>query len=296
MSALSGIPQRIAANPICGYGNNASPAVEPTAWATIALTAAGLFAPADTARRWLLNQQKNDGSWPSNPHGENSVWTTSLALLACLNSNMPARAAIDRGVASLLANQGKSRPKHPNFGHDSEITGWAWVSDTSSWVEPTALAVLALKAAGYGDHWRTREGVRLLKDRLLPDGGCNYGNTSVLGNVLRPHVQPSGLALLALAGESSPEPTVQDRVAKSLGYLERSVDPRTTVASLSFALLGLAAHQRRPAYWQSALETAWQRSNDTFAWSAYRASLVVVTDLYEQIPVFPQTISSRPNP
>ena len=33
---------------------------------------------------------------------------------------------------------------------------------------------------------RTREGVRLLRDRLLPDGGCNYGNTTVLGQTLSP--------------------------------------------------------------------------------------------------------------
>src|SRR2546428_787916 len=87
--------------------------------------------------------------------------------------------------------------------------------------EPTALAatamhVLALKAAGHRDHPRTREAVRLLIDRLLPGGGCNYGNTIVLGQELRPQLQPTGLAMLALAGETDPD----GRVAMSLAYLK----------------------------------------------------------------------------
>ncbi|NIL97353.1 MAG: hypothetical protein GTO53_07125 [Planctomycetales bacterium] len=35
--------------------------------------------------------------------------------------------------------------------------------------------VLALKCTGRGGHPRGRSGVAMLKDRLLPNGGCNAG-------------------------------------------------------------------------------------------------------------------------
>jgi hypothetical protein len=100
------------------------------------------------------------------------------------------------------------------------------------------LHVAALKAAGRGRHARTRDGVRLLIDRLLATGGCNYGNTIVLGQMLRPHVQPTGIALVALANEIN----LSGRVAKSIAWLKRAIGQETTTASLAWALLGLSAH------------------------------------------------------
>ena len=78
----------------------------------------------------------------------------------------------------------------------------------------------------------------MLLDRQLPGGGLNYGNTFVLGQLIRPHVQPTGIALLALAGETNIEP----QVAKTLAWLRRSLSPETTPQSLAWALLGLRAH------------------------------------------------------
>ena len=119
-----------------------------------------------------------------------------------------------------------------------QLVGWAWAEGTHSWLEPTAFAVLALQAAGQSNHARTREAVRLILDRQLPGGGCNYGNTVVLGQRLRPHVQPTGIALLALAGENDSDV----RITKSIAWLRRSIGPETTAASLAWALLGLRAH------------------------------------------------------
>jgi hypothetical protein len=126
------------------------------------------------------------------------------------------------------------------MGHDSTLVGWPWVTGTHSWVEPTALAVLALKSAGESDHPRTREGVRLLHDRLLPSGGCNCGNTIVFGQELLPHIQPTGLALLALHGE----PDHDGRIARSLAWLQSAVDGQTAAASLAYALWALARYGR----------------------------------------------------
>ncbi len=91
------------------------------------------------------------------------------------------------------------------------------MAGTHSWVEPTAINVLALRSAGQAGHPRCREAVKLLLDRQLPEGGWNYGNTTVLGHVLRPQVQPTGLALAALAGETD----ARSKVQPSLDYLHR---------------------------------------------------------------------------
>ena len=103
--------------------------------------------------------------------------------------------------------------RYEELGHDSSLIGWPWVEGTHSWIEPTAWAVLALKAVGLRQHPRTREAVRLLVDRLLPEGGCNFGNTYVLGQQLLPHLQSSGICLLALAGEKIDDPRI-DRTSR----------------------------------------------------------------------------------
>ena len=128
-------------------------------------------------------------------------------------------------------------------GHDTSLTGWPWVAGTHSWVEPTAWGLLALRAVGQGQHARAREAAHLLQNRLLDAGGCNYGNTVVLGQQLLPHVQPSGLTLMALAGEG----VAAGRIEPSLDYLEQELGPTTTPASLAYGLMGLAAFDRWPA-------------------------------------------------
>jgi hypothetical protein len=147
-------------------------------------------------------------------------------------------APIGRAVAWLLQSCGETAEDSADFGHNAQLVGWSYAEATHSWIEPTALAVAALKAAGQAAHARTREGVRLLVDRQLPAGGCNYGNTQVLGQMLRPHVQPTGIALVALAGEED----ASGRVARSIAWLRRSIGQQTTTASLCWGLLGLAAH------------------------------------------------------
>ncbi len=87
---------------------------------------------------------------------------------------------------------------------------------------------------------------------MLPDGGCNYGNTVVLGQQLRPHVQPTGAALLALAGETDPS----GRIQQSIDYLLNELSTRTTAASLSYALLGLEAHGYKTRKAETWLESA----------------------------------------
>lgn len=239
---MTWLPQtldQLSARPVCGYSRDSAPASEPTALAALALTAHGRADDAARAIEWLGRVQAADGSVGVR-EGESPGWPTSLAVLAWLGTSDFGRyqPRIDRGVAWILATRGETMPQVSEFGHNTEIAGWSYADKTSSWLEPTALHVAALKSAGHDDHVRTREGVRLLIDRLLLGGGCNYGNTVVLGQTLRPHVQPTGIALLALAGEGD----ASGRIGKSVAWLRQAIGQETTTVSLAWALLGLWAH------------------------------------------------------
>ncbi|MCH7814558.1 MAG: hypothetical protein IID40_11130, partial [Planctomycetes bacterium] len=72
---------------------------------------------------------------------------------------------------------------------------------------PTCYAVMALKAVGRGAHPRVAEAVRMIRDRSMPSGGWNYGNTRVLGQELRAFPSTTGMALLALRGQPEGDDT-----------------------------------------------------------------------------------------
>ena len=252
--------------PVWRYDPCGSAAAEPAAFAALALAAYGRSQAACRARAWLASAQVADGSVAIRRGEQGPGWPTALAVLAwSLTETARAAAPYDSGtrvpvaadthtresdaensrraVAWLLSVAGDTAAQLPYMGHDTTIVGWPWVVGTHSWIEPTAMSLLALKAVGLANHPRAREAVRLLQDRLLPSGGCNYGNTIVLGQALLPHVEPTGTALLALAGQ----PDRSGHIQRSLDYLEAELCGSTTSASLAYGLLGLAAHGRVPA-------------------------------------------------
>lgn len=243
--------------PCCGYQPGARPATEPTALSAISLVAHGRMEAAEQAAQWLANAQATDGSLGVRLEERTPRWPTSLATLAWITVDAERYAKqISAGTDWALSTRGEPVEPTEDLGHNTQLIAWPWIEGTHSWIEPTALHVLALKAAGHGSHARTREAVALLIDRQIASGGCNYGNTEVLGQALLPHVQPTGLAMLALAGESDSA----RRIEASLAYLARSLSARTTTASLCWGLLGLSAHDRRPTDADSWLESAYGRT------------------------------------
>jgi hypothetical protein len=224
-----------------GYRRGAPGCTEPTALAALALGTTGAEAgAARVTAGWLATLQRPDGSLGLSVSQPTPGWMTPYALLlweATGTHSEQARRAAD----SLLRLRGAVIPKRddPNHvvGHDTTIVGWPWVSGTHSWLEPTALAVLALGRAGRGDHPRVREGMRLIRDRAVAGGGWNYGNTAVFGRALRPQPAPTGLALLALAGTEVPAGTIDAAIA----YLLRALPELRAPASLGWGLIGLAA-------------------------------------------------------
>lgn len=236
-------------------------AAEPAALVGLGLAANGRSEECRAPLNWLARSQAPDGSVGAFADQSLAKWPTGLAILAWVyvtgfeGTVSRYQGNIKKAVRWLISTTGTTQPKSEGLGHDTTLAGWPWIQGTHSWIEPTAWSVLALKAVGYELHARTREAVALLIDRLLPDGGCNYGNTTVLGNVLRPQIEPTGLALAAIAGERDSS----GRIAHSLAYLKRSLSERTPAVSLAYGLLGLAAHSSAPAAANEWLEAAAHR-------------------------------------
>jgi hypothetical protein len=130
------------------------------------------------------------------------------------------------------------------LGHDPTLVGWPWIEGTHSWLEPTALAVLALSREGLGDHPRVAEGLAVVRDRSLAHGGWNYGNRTVFNRELRPQPGPTGLALLALS--ASPSTVRPHCVDLALKYLHRALPEVRAMTYLGWAVLGLRAWKACP--------------------------------------------------
>ena len=218
--------------------------VDATAWAVLALKVLGQGADLlDAARARLAANQSADGRVSLSPQHPEAFWPTPLAILAW-HQDPAHREAQARAVDFLLAATGLHWPRDQDrtFAHDPSLRGWPWIAETHSWVEPTAMAVIALRITGFGEHERVKEAVRLLLDRQLPGGGWNYGNTKVFDQELFPFPETTGVALNALKGAAPPE-----QIQKSLVYLRSRVQKVRTPLALGWGLLGLASWGEEPA-------------------------------------------------
>ena len=214
-----------------------------TAWGILASRTIGWDQQIlEPHRRRLIREQQKDGRVRVSPQHPECYWPTALAILAWEGSPI-SQAAQSLAIRFLLNTTGihfARKPESPS-AHDTDLKGWPWIENTHSWVEPTAMCVMALRIAGYGQHDRVHEAVNMLLDRQLPHGGWNAGNTIVFGHELRPMPEGSGSALASLAG------VIEERqVARSLDYLQGEVDRLRTPISLGWTLMGLAAWGRWP--------------------------------------------------
>jgi hypothetical protein len=236
------------------YRSGASPSAEPTALASFALlasSASSSMAEAASSTRaagdWLAALQNTDGSVGVAAATPAPGWATPYALLLwqALSGYEQPRS---RAAKWLLQHGGKPLPRESDpehiVGHDTSLIGWPWVADTHSWLEPTAMAILALRKDGVAANPRVREGVRLIIDRAIVSGGWNYGNKAAFGHPLRPQPAPTGLALLALAGEAERPPVVDPAIR----YLQSILPETRAAASLGWGLLGLRAWGALPAH------------------------------------------------
>ncbi len=270
--------------PLVGYHVNTRAASEPVAWIAMLMVAAGEIEAATTGAEWLARIQAEDGSVGIRERDPEPRWPTGLAVLTWLSlqqatgKRTQAR-QIDRGLRWIVANEGKTQERNPQTGHDTTLAAWSWADGTHSWVEPTAMHLLALRAAGLGESLRARIGVAMLIDRQLDSGGCNYGNTTVLGQELRPHLMPTAMALLALSGEP-----VHPKTRRSLEYLALGLQLECGSVSLAVGILALHAYAHSPPNAEQLLLKAHARVEQRDR-SPYKKALLAHALLAEKSPV-----------
>ena len=199
-----------------GYAPGQGAQLEPTCFGMLALSleAEKYKGAIDKARLFLARWSNDDGSYRLANGREEAIWPTSLVLFTLARISCDSAPSIPAGeragkicpnlhktVAYLLGVRGRV-PDSVESGElhdiDLKLTGWPWAENNFSWVEPTAWACVALRHAGEGKHPRVHEGLNMLLDRAMDQGGINYGNRRILGRLTEPIPGPSALMLLAL--------------------------------------------------------------------------------------------------
>lgn len=230
--------------------------LEPTAYALIALQA-DTSSRQNFERGWGLMRswQLAGGSWRPCAAVAEPHWTTSLCVtLHALRGIHDEPFA--RGVGWLLDTAGIENGLRFRFAHflspsvvdlDPSLKAWPWRPGNSSWIEPTAHALVALKKARrFGLRKREIEdriqlGEKMILERRCSDGGWNYGNRKVLGTELPSYPETTALALLGLAGNNALDLAGPISVARKYW--------RETRSPLAKAWLGVAlrSHSVAPA-------------------------------------------------
>jgi uncharacterized protein (DUF362 family) len=227
-----------------GYTPTQPAQPEPTCLALLALSLQPekYAEPLRRAQNVLDRCAGSDGAYRLAKGRDEAVWPTALVLFVQSALAYP-QEEIRRTTARLLALRGRV-PDQAQLDDiqdiDLTLVGWPWAEKNFSWVEPTAWACLALRRAGQGEHPRVKEGLRLLLDRALDEGGINYGNRRILGRFTEPLPGTTALMLLAFQDTS-----VQPRIAAAVDYLARQADT-TDLEHLCWIKLALDLYRIQP--------------------------------------------------
>ena len=232
------------------YFDSVQESLEATCLAELAL-APERQASSSAAILFLLKSQLSDGGWPAFLGDSEGSWTTALALCT-LNSTGDFTAARERAFRWLYAERGRRATGSGGGNSKPLIATFASI--------PTSMAGLGLRAPQAGSspqpsassplsnsrsaiaheasEKRIHLGVEMLLDRACVDGGWNSGNSVVYGVPLRPHVEATAIALLALQDEQRTE-----MIQKSLSWLRQNAASVDSVSSLAWCILSLFVYQ-----------------------------------------------------
>jgi hypothetical protein len=233
-----------------------------------ALTAAREYPEATiivtNARQYLLVKQEKEGYWTASPEMKTGNWVTSLAC-AALSQQAGAENATLAAIewlcedypldSSPLLRVVRSFSRKTNFSqHENAYRGWGWTPRTSSWVEPTAFALLAMQEFDQQRlpvvAARRRElAVGLLYDRMCPDGGWNCGNPRVYGVAGEALVLPTAWALISLRAL----PDLESK-SVSLAWLEDQIPTIQSPASLAVATMCLESYGKELSHVKNSLQ------------------------------------------
>jgi uncharacterized protein (DUF362 family) len=227
-----------------GYAPDQSAHLEPTCLALLALSRQReRFASVLSAGRDALRQcATGDGTYRLGRGRPEAVWPTALVLFTQATLG-DAHESLQRTAAALLACKGRQpESKDEEISDiDERLIGWPWAEGNFSWVEPTSWACLALRRIGQGQHPRVEEGLKLLRDRILEEGGVNYGNRRIFGISLEAIPTPTALMLLALQGREE-----EPGLAASVGYLRSIAESNDDLENLCWTRLALEVYADHP--------------------------------------------------
>jgi hypothetical protein len=259
-----------------GFADQESGTFRPdaTAWAALAFSMAKVLPEIFEAACLRLQRcQLKDGRIPVSSDHPEAFWPTPIAILAWQGSDK-FNGQVQKASRFLLNTTGlhfKKKTDSPTK-HDPSIRGWPWIENTHSWIEPTCLSVMALESIGLKNHERVREAVEMIKDRQLPKGGWNYGNTLVFDSELEPFPDTTGIALSALI-ELVPRPSVD----RSLVYLKMNIENTKTPISLGWAILGLSAWNEKSSEFNRMILECLSREEMFGAYSTTAYSLLALS-------------------
>jgi len=239
-----------------GYRPGSESRVEPTCWVLQALlNVAGMEVSSEACRRglrFLRSAQLPDGSWPFAAGQQVGCSVTAPACWALLSGESSFQ-AVAAGLSWLSQDRprdsvfwrrwlGRLSPARHRSRKNSAYRGWGWNPCTSSWVEPTAVALLVLSRCPKellpaGANQRRQSAEAMLYDRMCPGGGWNCGDPLVYGVPGKPLVIPTAWALLAL--RRYPQRTEN---LVSLDWLERKLPDEQGPGSLALAQICLGAY------------------------------------------------------
>jgi hypothetical protein len=281
-SAMEALPETLFAETVClpilqkgqnrdggwGFHVGGQSRVEPTCWALQALVDSShrdLAEPVARGFQFLRAAQLADGSWPVSSQQKTGCWVTSLASWTLLGEKDSSAGAVSAGLKWLCADWPKDSTLWlrvlKKFSTQQVVCpinnayrGWGWTARTSSWVEPTSLALLALdqmskEVLPSSAAHRRKLAESMLYDRMCPGGGWNCGNPMVYGTPGEPLVGPTSWALLALRYY----PRRDENIA-SLDWLEKTMQSVQSGASLALAKICLETYGRKPAVEPSRLQ------------------------------------------
>ena len=218
------------------YFSHGDSAIEPTAAALAALMAHGRGAALfDRGRQFIASLQDSSGAIIPQP-SQTGQPTTLAAFAAAVIAFWRAEDPLPPAVADyLLGYEPITAPRTSVIADDSSLRGFAWREHTYSWVEPTAYGLFLLDRLGRSPP-RADEARRVLRDRHVPGGGWNYGNSVVFGQPLESAVMPTALALLALHDDGGSEP-----VLSGIQYLLKQATATPSPLSLAWLIVALRA-------------------------------------------------------
>jgi hypothetical protein len=227
-----------------GYASESLPAVEPTATVLLAIreepTALEAF---NRGLEWLRKSQNSDGGWGYTSGDEESNWLTAWAVLVLGRIGQ-----VDdgfRGGAAWLANVATLyQVAHDEMESVFGVTAvqgpaskcWPWLPGEATWIEPTALSILALGAAEKTDEIQNRmeAGVHYFQERRCPGGGWDVGNPPMFGSTAPARTQTTACVLLSL-NSLSPESILSEDIQ----VMRKDMMDDGGVLALSWGLLAI---------------------------------------------------------